>query len=218
MRYAVYLTPPKDSQLAAAAEAWLGRSAFTGAEQPPAAPAEALPHVPARYGFHATMRAPFRLAEDAGEADLVQHFHLYAAAHPPLRVPLEVGRLHNFLALVTPDRGPVAEAECAILHAFEPFRAPLTPEERARRNPDRLDARGRELLDRWGYPHVLERFTFHMTLSGPMDPGHVDTVEAAARDRFGPLLGEPVTLVHALFREDAAGGPFHVIASQDVRP
>jgi len=218
LRYAVYLTPPKDSPLAAAAEAWLGRSAFTGAAAPAEAPAGALAHVPARYGFHATMRAPFRLAAGATEGDLLAAFGAHAAAHPPLAVALKLGRLHNFLALLAEDAGPVAEAERLILHAFEPLRAPLTREERARRDPDRLDAVGRALLDRWGYPHVLERFTFHMTLTGPMDPADVDAVEAAAKARFGPLLGEPLTLVHALFREDAPGGPFHVIASQDARP
>ena len=62
MRYAVYLTPPDGSGLLRAAEAWLGRSAYGRPTGPPAAPDAAMASVPARYGFHATMRAPFRLA------------------------------------------------------------------------------------------------------------------------------------------------------------
>lgn len=218
MRYAVYLTPPEDSPLAEAAQAWLGRSAFTGATFPPAAPAEALPHVPARYGFHATMRAPFRLAGGATEADLRAAFAAFSAGCPAPSVRLCVGRLSRFLALLAEDHAPLAEAAMATLEAFEPLRAPLTGEDRARRDPEALDARGRALLDRWGYPHVEERFTFHMTLTGPMDPHHADAVEEAVRARFRPILPGPHRLVFALFREAAPGGPFDVIATQDARP
>jgi hypothetical protein len=56
-----------------------------------------------------------------------------------------------------------------------------------------------------------------MTLSGPMEEGAVEGVATAARNQFGPLLGEPHTLVFALFREEEAGGPFIVKAIQDHR-
>lgn len=218
MRYAVYLTPPKDSPLATAAEGWLGRSAFTGGVYEPAAPMGALPEVPARYGFHATLRAPFRLAIGVSEEDLTAAFAAHAIAHPPIATSLSVGRLAHFLALTADDHAPLAAAAEETLRAFEPLRAPLTMEERARRKPDALDERGRQLLDRWGYPHVMERFTFHMTLTGPMEPEDADAVEDAAHAYFDPLLSQPHTLVYALFREDVPGGPFHVIATQDARP
>jgi hypothetical protein len=215
LRYAVYLTPRREAELTAAAEAWLGRSAFTGATATPAAPAEAKPDSPARYGFHATMRAPFRLAEGCSEEDLLAAFHAFAGQRTPLPVVLELAAVSHFVALLARNEKPLCEAEREVLEAFDPLRAPLTPQERARRNPEALDRRGVELLDRWGYPHVLDRFRFHMTLSGPASPDAVDGILAAARDHFSPLLDGPHTLHYALFREETAGGPFSVVAIQD---
>lgn len=38
-----------------------------------------------------------------------------------------------------------------------------------RRRIDPADARATALFERYGYPHVLERFRFHMTLTGPLE-------------------------------------------------
>lgn len=214
VRYAVYLTPPAGSALASAGDTWLGRSALTGATTVPGAPAQARPGGPARYGFHATLKAPFRLRSGASEDDLLAAFRAHIAAHPPVDVPLHVARLSRFVALRSDDGAPARLAEAAV-RAFEPLRAPLTGAERARRRPDALDQRGRELLDDWGYPHVFERFVFHMTLSGPMEADDTERVLAAARAHFGAVLGEPQRLVHAVFREAAEGEPFTVIAAQN---
>lgn len=220
MRYAVYLTPPMGSALADAAAAWLGRSPFaaaaasaSGAVPQAAAPREAKAHVPARYGFHATLRAPFRLAEGIDEGALLEAFARYA---PPATLcpQLSVARLSRFLAFRSDDAA-LGDAAKAAVEAFEPFRAPLTAEDRARRNPDRLDARGLHLLERWGYPHVMERFVFHMTLSGPLGE-EIDAVETAAKAHFGALDGAAHPLVHAIYREREAGGPFEIIAAHDA--
>lgn len=214
-RYAVYLTPPPGSPLAVAAQRWLGRSAFAasppGAAGPqPMAPEAARVDIPARYGFHATMRAPFRLAEGTDEAALRSHFaERYAGRGTTVR--LTVASLAHFVALTAPGDAHLGELAEAAVRQFEPFRARLTDEERARRRPDRLDDRGRALLDAYGYPHVMERFEFHMTLSGPVE-GDIGPVVAAARTHFAALIDQPVRLVHALFAEAGAGGPFHVIA------
>jgi len=213
LRYAIYLTPRQDDPLAEAARRWLGRCAFTGATSPPEAPAEARPQAPARYGFHATMRAPFRLREGVEEADLLASFASFCERHPPLAVGLRVARLSRFVALVAEDDAQVCDAAAATLRAFEPFRAPLTEAERARRRPGRLDERGRELLETWGYPHVMERFTFHMTLSGPVEDDAVARVERAAAAYFAPFTGRPQTLVFALFKEVEPEGPFAVMTS-----
>lgn len=215
MRYAVYLTPAEGAPLAAAAEAWLGRSAFDGRTRPPAAPPAANPAVPARYGFHATLKAPFRLAAGRDEAALVAAFHaLYGAAQPAL-ASLTVSALPGFVALTAREAAALSALAETAVRAFEPFRAPPTPAERQARRPERLDARGRTLFETWGYPHVMERFFFHMTLSGPVE-GASGPVVAAARTHFAALLGRPQRLVHALFREAEAGGPFHVLASQPL--
>ncbi|MHB2165795.1 DUF1045 domain-containing protein [Alsobacter sp. R-9] len=69
-------------------------------------------------------------------------------------------------ALQSPGLTAVA-AGCVL--PLQPFRAPLSPDDRAWRRPERLDDVGRRYLDRYGYPYVLDRFRFHMTLSGSLD-------------------------------------------------
>ena len=212
MRYAIYLTSPRHDPLTEAARRWLGRCAFTGAETRPEAPAAADPATPARYGFHATMRAPFRLASGHDEAELCATFGRFAASEGTIPVTLEVATIGNFVALVAPDQLKVAGAHEAALEAFEPLRAPLDEAEIARRHPDRLDARGLALLDAYGYPHVLERFRFHMTLSGPVAPDAIDGVRETAAAAFAPFTGRPQPLHFALYAEPEAGGPFTIIA------
>ena len=100
--------------------------------------------------------------------------------------------------------------EGEVLAAFEPYRAPLTDDEIARRRPERLSPRQREQLERWGYPFVREEFRFHMTLTGPV-PGPADDWRAALETRFAPLLGRPLPVDGlGLFVEAAPGAPFRV--------
>ena len=78
-----------------------------------------------------------------------------------------VDSISGFIAVIPAE--PSAELELLAAEAtkaFDPFRAPLSPEDRARRNPDKLTPRQRDYLDRWGYPYVMEEFRFHMTLTG----------------------------------------------------
>ncbi|HMN88199.1 MAG TPA: DUF1045 domain-containing protein, partial [Bauldia sp.] len=81
-----------------------------------------------------------------------------------------------------------------IVRAFDPFRAPPTPEEIERRHPERLPPRQRENLARWGYPYVFEDFRFHMTLTGAVPRERQDSVEAVLAARFAPFLGRPLAI------------------------
>ncbi|MEQ9813411.1 MAG: DUF1045 domain-containing protein [Azospirillaceae bacterium] len=218
-RYAVYFVPPPDDPLCRRGQAWLGRDAFTGtALDLPAVPgvsAEALDRIlepPRRYGFHATLKAPFRLHEDAEEAMLVSAFDAFCAATPPAAVEgLRIDALSGFLALVC--REPSAEvdrlADCVVA-AFDGFRAPLSEAERQRRRPGRLTARQRRQLDRWGYPWVGADFTFHMTLTGQVEDQVLrQRLRAHLEDRIGASAKALDRLGHlALFRQLDRHAPF----------
>ncbi|MEM8551308.1 MAG: DUF1045 domain-containing protein [Pseudomonadota bacterium] len=214
MRYAIYLSPTHGSALEQCAARWLGRSAFGGPVVPPEAPAAAIPTTPARYGFHATMRAPFRLAHGATEEALCAHFERFAAEHGEIAVELAVARLGPFFALTAPQDARLPHLHRLTLKAFEPFRAPLSEEERSRRKPHTLNARALELLDAWGYPHVLDNFQFHMTLSGPVAVADQPAVRSAATQFFQDVCASPQRLRFALFVERTAGGPFSVLSMQ----
>ena len=77
MRYAIYFTPRQDEPLARIAADWLGRDPFGAATRPVEAvadlsAAEVAFHTASarRYGFHATLKAPFRLAANETETSL----------------------------------------------------------------------------------------------------------------------------------------------------
>ena len=91
------------------------------------------------------------------------------------------------------------------------FRAPLTPEEIARRGP-MPDPVARAHLARWGYPWVLDRFRFHMTLTRALPPGESTAVLRALARPLGPLLAEPVAVAGLCHFAEAADGRFRVLA------
>ncbi len=79
-----------------------------------------------------------------------------------------VVRIISGFTAVVPD-APSAELSTlaqACVEGFEVFRAPMTPNDRARRKPENLTPRQVEQLDRFGYPYVRDDFRFHMTLTG----------------------------------------------------
>jgi len=76
-RFAIYFAPPVDSPLWAFGNDWLGRDAATSEiRQRPefdgfdAARLEAITRTAAGYGFHATLKPPFALAEGRTAEDL----------------------------------------------------------------------------------------------------------------------------------------------------
>ena len=136
---------------------------------------------PRRYGFHATLKAPFELADGRTDAQLRAELAGFAKRCHPVAFDLKLAVVGHFLALVpsTTSAGLQKLADDCVRH-FDPFRAPMTPEDRERRHPDALIERQVENLDTWGYPYVFEDFLFHMTLTGDLD--------AADRHRLEPVL------------------------------
>ncbi|KPQ06112.1 MAG: putative phosphonate metabolism protein [Rhodobacteraceae bacterium HLUCCA12] len=210
-RYALYFVPPR-GPLAETAARWLGRDAETGATGAHPHPALAVLSVNARrYGFHATLKAPFRLAEGQTEDDLVAAVEVFAAGARPFSIAgLRVASLDGFLALV-PDGEPEALNAFAaqVVTRFERFRAPLTEAERAGRNPDRLNPRQRALLDRHGYPFVLDQFRFHMTLTDRLTPDQCAELRPLAERLFAPVLPRPFPIGQIAIFGEGRDGLFH---------
>lgn len=219
-RYALYYVPPKDHALTRRAAEWFGRDPFTGEDiETPALDAmdpvriAFFRAVPRRYGFHATLKAPFRLVEGATEADLVAEAAAFAARTPPFSIQrLEIKRLKNFFAL----RPSETEAELDrmagdVVGTFEPFRAPLSDAEIERRS-ETLSGRV-ELgnLQRWGYPYVFDTFRFHMTLTGPVAEKDFEEVSRALDEQFSKALSVPIPVAGlALCVEPEPNAPFRM--------
>lgn len=218
MRYAIYFTPPADDPLTRRASHWLGRDACTGEilAQPII---EAFSEVafsnltsdPRRYGFHATMKAPFELVEGASEADLVDAIEDLAAGQAAFTLPsLALGQLGQFFALLPGSGSSELQAlASACVTVLDRFRAPLDETDIARRRPERLTAGERRNLMVWGYPYVLDDFRFHMTLTGPVGPEDQPAMRAAIEVHFGDLLDQPRAIdTLSLFVEPTRGAPF----------
>ena len=168
---------------------------------------------PRHYGFHATLKAPFGLAQGAEAGTLVDALTTFVAGREPIDVRLKVASLGDFIALVPAEPVPALQrlADDAV-RDFESFRAPLTPEDRERRRPERLTARQREYLDRWGYHWVFEEFVFHMTLTGRLDEPEHSRVRALLERLTEPFLQEPLRIDQvALFTQTHRVAPFRVV-------
>jgi hypothetical protein len=228
-RYAVYFCPPRGSAWAEAGAQWLGRCLYSG--QPRAQPlpdgwsAEvftAITRAPRRYGWHATLKAPFRLAAGRTEAELLSALRDLAERTPGLELaPLAVQRLGNFLALAPqqPSAGLQLLAQSCVTSLHELAATPDEAEIAARIAQGRLDAEQQALLRRWGYPHVLHRFRFHLTLTGDLrslSAAQIDTLEAHAHAQFS-VLPQPLPLqALSLCVEPHAGAEFRHIAHVDL--
>jgi putative phosphonate metabolism protein len=218
-RYAVYFAPTDTAALWAFGCGVLGYDAAAGAPVPRLRPGsieaadwDRLVSTPARYGFHATLKAPFELAAGHDEPALRAALHRFAATCPPFVAPaLRVDRHRHDLALVPVTADPALDRfAAACVRAFEPFRAPLSPADRKRRLAEPLDPRQRRQLDRWGYPFVFEDFRFHMTLAGPVPDGDAARVIAALSALYGEAVGPAPLRIGsvALFAEPERGSPF----------
>ncbi|PBB90955.1 hypothetical protein CK215_19815 [Mesorhizobium sp. WSM3864] len=222
MRYAIYFTPRQDEPLARIAANWLGRYPFGAPTRPvegvgDLSAAEVAFHTASarRYGFHATLKAPFRLAPSETEASLRAALDDFAEATPPVVIPrLVVGQIDGFFALVPESPfEPLNSFAGAVVRAFDRFRAPLTEAEIERRSPDSLKPDEFRNLCQWGYPYVFETFRFHMTLSGRVGPQESPRLRAAIDSLFADVLQRPVPVdALTLFVETEPGAPFMVLS------
>ncbi len=192
-RYAIYYVPPAGN-FADAAAAWLGRDVAKGVavDQPDPSLAD-ITADPRKYGFHATIKAPFRLMDGFVLDDLKTAFTALAADMSPVTLTgLHMVHLDGFLALIPIDPSPALQDMAAqIVRDVDRFRAPLNATEVARRRPETLTPRQRDLLDSYGYPFVLEQFQFHMTLTGRTDDPRINT---AALAHFNGLIPAPLAI------------------------
>ena len=131
-----------------------------------------------------------------------------AADCAPVTLPgLVLTPLGRFLALTVPgDQSGLSRLAAACVRGVDAFRAPASDEELARRRMAGLSAEEDANLLRWGYPYVMERFRFHVTLTGRLSRAEVAEVTACLQDWLMPVM--PATLRIndiALVGEDADG-------------
>jgi len=198
-RYAIYYAPADNSALAGFGNAVLQRTAMQakrhgtspdGFAFPDSARWSALTQVPARYGFHSTIKAPFELSADTTATELL-------SATESLCAQLSTIELSDLCIRTTPASAHITlrneqpesltRLAAAVVRELDEFRAPLMPADIARRCPESLSLRQRHYLDEYGYPWVFDEFNFHMTLSGALNAADADFV-AWLEQRFSETV------------------------------
>lgn len=220
-RYAIFQTPT--GAFADWGAAWLGWDSAAGH-------AVAHPQVgtldiakltarPRKYGLHGTLKAPFHLAQDRSETELCAAVAEFSNTHPAALIDAMTLQYANGFVALRPahDSASLRALAADVVTAFEPFRAPLSDADIARRRKARLSQRQDAQLLRWGYPFVFDDFNFHITLSGRLRPENA----AAVTDQLNPQLD---AMVPAPYPVDAItlmgqdmNGMFHQIARHALR-
>jgi putative phosphonate metabolism protein len=223
-RYAIYVAPDTGSPLWRFGSGVIGYDAATGADLPFTETAglsadrwSATTEDPRRYGFHATLKAPFELARASSEAALLADVEALAATLSPVTLSgLMVRSVGRFIALVPaqPSAG-LQSLAAATVERLDHLRAPLSATDRARRLRSPLTPRQVEYLDRYGYPYVLDEFRFHMTLTGPIpddaERSGIAEALAAAYLRAVPLGPTKIDAI-AVYRQPDRDARFRIIA------
>ncbi|WP_108819170.1 DUF1045 domain-containing protein [Pseudovibrio sp. Alg231-02] len=226
MRYSIYFTHPQSATLTELGSQWLGRSAFSNESL-------AHPHLnefgpghlhsitedARRYGFHATMKPPFHLAEGKSQEDAKAAFSTFAKQTSAFTIEgLAPTFLGKFLALTPTQPSEQLNglaAQC--IKQLDHLRAPLSEQDIERRRKANLTPQQDAYMLEWGYPYIFKHFHFHMTLSKRLeDENERKALKAAAEDHFKPVIHQPISISHlALCVEPEAGAPFQVI---EIRP
>jgi putative phosphonate metabolism protein len=209
-RYGIYYLPPAGSALAAFGARWLGWDVEAGCAVASLAPD--LTETPRKYGFHGTLKPPFRLADGRDAGGLEQAVVALGAAHAPVAVDgLALSRLGRFFAL-TPlgDTAALDRLAAACVRDLDAFRAPPAEAELERRRARGLSAEQEANLSRWGYPFVMEAFRFHLTLTGAVPASGQDAARARLEAALPPLPA-PYPISEIALVGERADGAFETI-------
>jgi len=227
-RFGIYFCPNPSAPLYGQGSQWLGRDAVTGAPIEPNLP-EQIRHEdwlrvtdsPRRYGFHATLKPPFRLADNATFEDLHATLSEFAYNHTAFYAPpLAVGALGRFLALIlsAPSEGFSSLAADSV-SAFDRFRARATEEETNQRMRGSLSPSERAHVLQWGYPYVFDTWKFHMSLTSSMHTKSLSLFEPYLRSRFAFACEQPMLVDSVcIFHEPFPGAAFRLLDRVRLRP
>ena len=217
-RYGIYVVP--EGEFYRQGAHWLGWDSAAGTALPHPvldglpAPVDQMTATPRKYGFHGTIKPPFRLADGLSEHDLHGAANTLCARLAPVCIPaLTLRRLGGFVAVV-PDQPSQALAHLAAeaVTGLDQFRAAPTEAELTRRRKAGLSDRQEALLTQWGYPYVLEEFRFHLTLTGRLgSDADADAVADRLSAHFAPVLPAPFAVDSLCLMGEDADGMFHLV-------
>ncbi|WP_143152721.1 DUF1045 domain-containing protein [Marivita hallyeonensis] len=213
-RYAIYHVP--DGPLGDFGASWFGWDCVSQQKATPLARQDWIANA-SRYGFHATLKAPFRLYDTCDAAQLPRAVEAFAQKRAAVSLGgLSLVWLGRFLALVpATSNDALSDLAAHCVTELDRFRAPLSVDERekyARRN---LSETLHQNLLTWGYPFVMDAFRFHMTLTDRVPQAERTTIEETVRAPLPDVSG-PYLMRHISLMGEDRDGRFHQIARYDL--
>ena len=151
-------------------------------------------------------RAPFALREGMGADALKARLISFASRRKRVPTgPLTLARAGRYLVLRPIKPTPALDwlaAQCvAAFDGFAEPQAAAVPQQGAKLNDHQ-----RLLLKSFGDPHVLSEYRFYITLTGPLDPAHLERVSQALWPMLEEICAHGVTVDGlSLFGEPAGG-------------
>lgn len=226
-RFAIYFTPSDDTGLAAAAENWFGRSIWSAeCAKTPQVPGirtdrmQELLKAPRHYGFHGTLKPPFRVAQTTRVEKVNERLADFAQSRAVFRLPqLRVTLLQDFFCLrPETESAPLSQLAADIVQEFDDLRLPPTKAEIAKRNTAALSPSQQRMLQAWGYPYVMSEFRFHLTLTGKTaDPVEREKLENSLKSFFPKELTAPLLFDSISLFVEEDGQDMYCLASHQLK-
>lgn len=216
-RFAIYYTPQAGTPLADFGASWLGWDSAKGAVRPhpriEGLDVAAITATPRKYGFHGTIKPPFRLAEGTTAQALSDEVAAFCETAAPVQLEgLHLARMGRFLALVPlGDTGALGALAARAVQELDHFRAPPDAAELEKRRAARLNPKQEAHLLEWGYPYVLDQFRFHLTLTGRLDEQEAKAAEAALQTDLSHLTLAPYAITGLTLLGEGEDGRFQQI-------
>ncbi len=211
-RFAIYYVPT-DGPLATFGATWLGWDVVSGAEtrQFDIPGLDDMTMTPRKYGFHGTLKPPFRLRQGRTTAELETAVAAMSDRVPPATSDgLRLTFLGRFLALTPFGKlDQLRQVAETCVRDLDGFRAPASEAEITKRRTAGLTERQDALLTRWGYPYVMEEFRFHLTLTGKLPP-HSFAHWTAVVARVVPELPHPFVVDQIALCGERSDGRFEM--------
>lgn len=218
-RVAIFYAPGSQTPLANFGAHWLGWDVEHAKRVPHSqvdglpAPISELVATPQKYGFHGTLKAPFRIRDDQTIDGLKDAMKAFSDQCKPFVIgKMKVATLGSFVAIIQENASDnFAEFASEIVRNFEDYRAPLRDEDIAKRRKAGLTPRQDELMLKWGYPYIFDQFKFHLTLTGKLSEQNAQIVCDRLTDHLKPILDTPVEAVDLCLYGEREDGRFEII-------
>ncbi len=218
-RFAVYFVPPPQSPLAAAANRWFGDhpgAAAADTQKRRLAPQRyrCILAGPRHYGFHATIQPPFHPAKGVSQELISSALeHLCCRHQPFLLPPLVITFMHTFFCLrpaaTTPELSALAAETVQTLLVL---RQPPDEAEKEKRRAANLSSRQEKILQKWGYPYLMEEYRFHLSLTGKIDDeGEIPALLQDLKEIFAAAAQEQMHFAELCLCVEENGAPLRLL-------